>query len=61
MSREDYHRLQVARYRKKNIVVWLSLLAGVLGIYGYSMYSVQQDPLLLDEILEDSETPPKPS
>ena len=54
MTVDEYHRMQAARYRRKNVVVCLLLLAGVLSVYGYSMYAVKQDPLKLDElVLED--------
>ena len=47
-------------FRKKNITVGLILLAGVLTVYGYSMYAVNQDPLKLDELSleEEVRTPP---
>ena len=44
------NRLALMRYRKRNWFVGLSLIAGVLGIYGYSMYAVKQESLDLDEL-----------
>ena len=53
ITEEQYKQLQRLRYKRKNTVVGLLLLGGVLSVYGYSMYAVQQDPLQLDELLED--------
>lgn len=53
VTEEEYKRMQTVRYRKKNIGLILLLLTGVLSVYGYSMYAVKQDPLLLDELLLD--------
>ena len=59
----ELNRLSLMRYRRRNWIVGLSLLAGVLGIYGYSMYAVKQESLDLDELDEpvgqDSSTVPK--
>ena len=55
MTMEEYQRMQAAKYRKKNRLVSLLLLAGVLSVYGYSMYAVKQDPLNLDELLLEDE------
>lgn len=55
ITEEEYKHLQWQSYRKKNIAVGLLLLAGVLTVYGYSMYSVNQDPLKADELLLEEE------
>jgi hypothetical protein len=49
MTEKEYMLLRRS-YRKKNIAVGLLLLTGVLSVYGYSMYAVNQDPLKLDEL-----------
>ena len=64
ITEEEYKRLQWQSYRKKNLAVGSLLLAGVLAVYGYSMYAVNQDPVKLDELLleeeiEISKTTPK--
>ena len=55
ITMEEYARLRWHSYRKKNIAVGLLLLGGVLTVYGYSMYAVNQDPLKLDELLLEEE------
>lgn len=54
ITQEDYRRLQRLQHKKRNAVVGFLLVAGVLTFYGYSMYAVKQDPLQLDELLEDN-------
>lgn len=46
----ELNRLALMRYRRRNWILGLGLLAGVLGIYGYSMYAVKQESLDLDEL-----------
>ena len=46
----ELNRLARMRYRRRNLLVGFGLLAGVLGIYGYSMFAVQQESLDLDEL-----------
>ena len=46
----ELNRLARMRYRRRNWLVGFGLLAGVLGIYGYSMYAVKQESLDLDEL-----------
>ena len=48
----ELNRLAMLRYRRRNWLVGLGLLAGVLSIYGYSMYAVKQESLDLDELDE---------
>ena len=61
LSDAELNRLLRMRYRRRNWIVGLSLFAGVLGIYGYSMYAVKQESLDLDEldkpVGQDSNTP----
>lgn len=52
---EEYQRIQWQGYRKKNLAVGLLLLAGVLTVYGYSIYAVNQDPLKIDDLSLDNE------
>lgn len=52
---EEYERLRRQSFRKKNLAVGLLLLGGVLTVYGYSMYAVNQDPLKMDELLLEEE------
>ena len=53
ITEEQYKLLQRQRYKRRNRTVGLLLLAGVLSVYAYSMYAVQQDPLQLDELIQD--------
>ena len=53
MTEAEYKQLQRLRYKNKNVAVGLLLLAGVLSVYGYSMYAVKKDSLQLDELLDD--------
>ena len=46
----ELNRLALLRYRRRNLFLGLGLLAGVLGIYGYSMYAVKQESLDLDDL-----------
>ena len=46
----ELNRLALMRYRRRNWLLGFGLLAGVLGIYGYSMYAVKQESLDLDEL-----------
>lgn len=46
----ELNRLAMLRYRRRNWLLGLGLLTGVLSIYGYSMYAVQQESLDLDEL-----------
>ncbi|XP_038044266.1 cytochrome c oxidase assembly factor 3, mitochondrial-like [Patiria miniata] len=52
---ESVQKLSRAKYIRKNVFVALCLGAGVLGVYGYSIYSVSQEAFL-----EDFEDPNKP-
>ena len=52
ITEEQYKMLQRQRYKSKNRIVGLLLLTGVLSVYAYSMYAVQQDPLQLDELIQ---------
>lgn len=56
ITAEEYKLLQLHRYRKKNIAVGVLLLAGVLSVYGYSMYAVNQDPLRVEELEQEVES-----
>ena len=46
----ELNRLALMRYRRRNWLLGLGLLAGVLGIYGYSICAVKQESLDLDEL-----------
>ena len=46
----ELNRLAMLRYRRRNWLLGLGLLTGVLSIYGYSMFAVQQESLDLDEL-----------
>ena len=46
----EMNRLARMRYRRRNWLLGLGLLTGVLSIYGYSMYAVKQESLDLDEL-----------
>lgn len=52
LSEKDYTRMKLLQFRKKNTLVGLLLLTGVLSVYFYSMYAVNQEPL--DDILDDA-------
>ena len=45
--------LLMRKYKRRNLAVGLSLAAGVLGIYVYSMYAVKQESFL-DEDFDKS-------
>lgn len=53
LTDSDLKWLAMRRYRKKNAIVGLSILAGVLGVYTYSMWAVKQE----DFLDEDFNTP----
>ena len=53
LTASDLKWLAMRRYRKKNAIVGLSILAGVLGVYAYSMWAVKQE----DFLDEDFNTP----
>lgn len=55
ITEKEYQQIRWQSYRKKNLAVGLVLLAGVLTVYGYSMYAVNQDPLKLDDLSLDEE------
>lgn len=42
----EIKRFLMKKYRNRNITVGLCLAAGVLGIYGYSMFAVKQENFL---------------
>ena len=52
LSEIEVKRFLLSRYRKRNTIVGLSLLGGVLGIYAYSMLAVRQETLDLDELID---------
>lgn len=45
----NLNRLVMRRYRRRNIIVGLGLLGGVVGIYTYSMLAVKQETFLDEE------------
>jgi len=49
LTDSDFRWLTLWRYRRKNAIVGLSILAGVLGIYTYSMWAVKQKDFLDEE------------
>ena len=53
LTDSDLKWLAMRRYRRKNTIVGLSVLAGVLGVYAYSMWAVKQE----DFLDEDFNTP----
>ena len=59
----ELNRLAMMRYRRRNWLLGLGLLTGVLSIYGYSMYAVKQESLDLDDldkpVGQDSSSIPK--
>lgn len=52
MSAEQYRSFFFKKRRTKNVMTGGLLMAAVFGIYFYSMYAVNQDPL--DDILEEA-------
>ncbi len=48
-AEQDVIRLRMRRYRRRNAAVGLGLVAGVLGIYAYSMLAVKQESFLDEE------------
>ena len=48
LKEADVRRLVSRKYLKKNIVLGLTLTAGVVGIYAYSMLAVKQETFLDD-------------
>ena len=52
LSEIEVKRFLLSRYRRRNTIVGLSLLGGVLGIYAYSMLAVRQETLDLDELID---------
>lgn len=48
-TEQDIKRMMMRKYRSRNIRVGLGLVAGVLGIYVYSMYAVKKDSHLDEE------------
>lgn len=52
LSEAEVKRLMLARYKRRNTLVGLGLLAGVLGVYAYSMLAVRQENLDLDELID---------
>ena len=48
LKEADVRRLVSRRYFKKNILLGLTLTAGVVGIYAYSMLAVKQETFLDD-------------
>ena len=42
-------RTVLQRYKKRNALLGLGLLTGVVGIYAYSMYAVRQENFLDEE------------
>ena len=49
IKRELIKEMVRRRYKKRNTLVGLGLAAGVLGIYGYSMFAVKQENFLDEE------------
>ena len=52
LTETEMKRLLMSRYRKRNALVGLCLLGGVLTAFGYSMFAVRQETLNLDEIVD---------
>ncbi len=51
----EVKRIILSRYRRRNAIVGLCLLGGVLSVYGYSMFAVRQESLNLDDIVDPNE------
>ncbi len=49
LTERDVKRLRLRQYRGRNAAVGLGLLAGVLGVYAYSMLAVKQENFLDEE------------
>lgn len=48
----ELNRLAMMRYRRRNWLLGLGLLTGVMSIFGYSIFAVRQESLDLDELDE---------
>nr|CAH7720387.1 unnamed protein product [Callosobruchus chinensis] len=49
IEKKNFERVQKLKLiRRKNLITGVLLGAGVLGIYGYSMYAVKQESFLDD-------------
>ena len=49
LSDAEINRIILKRYRKRNALMGLALLSGVIGVYAYSMYAVKQEKFLDEE------------
>lgn len=49
LTESDLKWLAMQRYRRRNVITGLSILAGVLGVYTYSMWAVKQEDFLDEE------------
>lgn len=52
LTETEMKRLLMSRYRKRNAIVGLCLLGGVLSAFGYSMFAVRQETLSLDDLVD---------
>ena len=52
----ELNRLAMMRYRRRNWLLGLGLLTGVMSIFGYSIFAVRQESLDLDELDESVDT-----
>ena len=55
LAENEVKRIMLARYRRRNGILGLCLLGGVLSVYGYSMFAVKQEHLDLDDIVDPNE------
>jgi len=49
LTESDLKWLAMRRYRRRNVITGLTILAGVLGVYTYSMWAVKQEDFLDEE------------
>ena len=49
LSDAEVNRIVMQRYKKRNILLGLGLLSGVVGVYAYSMLAVRQENFLDEE------------
>ena len=49
LSAEQVKQFKMRRFRTRNAIVGVSLLAGVFGIYSYTMWAVKQESFLSEE------------
>ena len=58
LSEAEVKRIMMRRFRTRNAVVGLTVLAAVFGVYTYTMWAVKQESFLDEEF---DKVPPRPS